>query len=62
MEYSLVFCSDNITFLSNTLIFFHNAALKPLKWIHPLIFNLPEKLLAILDSPVPVLVGINRDF
>jgi len=35
--------------------------LKPFKYPHPMIFNLPEKLLTMLDSPVPTLIGINQD-
>ena len=35
--------------------------LKPFKWPHPLIFNLPENFIHILDSPFPILIGINND-
>ena len=31
--------------------------LKPFKWPHPIILNLPNNLLSILDSPVPIIVG-----
>jgi len=40
---------------------FQNSLIRPLKWVHPMVFNLPEKLLPILGSPVPILVGINKD-
>ncbi|EAS06095.2 DENN (AEX-3) domain protein (macronuclear) [Tetrahymena thermophila SB210] len=61
LEHSLVFVTKNITLLTSTLLLFSNSILKPLKWINPMIFNLPQKLLPILDSPVPILVGINKD-
>ncbi|KAL4433553.1 hypothetical protein ABPG74_002950 [Tetrahymena malaccensis] len=61
LEHSLVFVSENITLLTSTLLLFSNSLLKPLKWINPMIFNLPQKLLPILDSPVPILVGINKN-
>ena len=38
--------------------FFHNLIL-PIKWSHPIIYSLSEQLLPILESPVPILVGIN---
>jgi hypothetical protein len=34
--------------------------LYPFKWPHPNILNLPEKLFGLLDSPVPILMGINK--
>ena len=59
-EYSIVFVSHNSALLSCTLLIFH-ALLKPFKYPHPLIFNLPENIMHILDSPFPILVGINQD-
>jgi hypothetical protein len=60
LENSIVFVSSNLAVLSSTLLIFHSL-LKPFKWPHPLIFNVPQNLLNILDSPFPVLVGINQD-
>ena len=35
--------------------------IKPFKWLHPLISNLPDKFLHILGSPFPILVGLNKE-
>jgi hypothetical protein len=32
----------------------------PFKWPHPVIYTLPESLLTLFDSPVPLMVGLNR--
>ena len=34
--------------------------IKPFKYPHPTIFSLPYSLLTLLESPVPVLLGINQ--
>ena len=36
------------------------ALIKPLKWPHPSIFNLPFSLLPMLESPVPIIMGLNE--
>lgn len=36
------------------------SLLKPFKWPHPLIVNLPHYLTELLESPVPIMVGINK--
>lgn len=59
-EHSMVFVSANASLLSATLLLFHSL-LKPFKWPHPMVFNLPEKFLHLLDSPFPTLVGLNAD-
>lgn len=38
--------------------FFHNL-IQPIKWIHPVIYSLPESLLTLIESPVPIFVGLN---
>ena len=38
-----------------------SSMLYPFRWPHPLILNLPESLTELLDSPVPILMGINKD-
>lgn len=35
--------------------------LYPFRWPHPIILNLPEKLFDLLESPVTILMGINKD-
>ena len=35
--------------------------LKPFKWPHPIIFPLPESLFTLLDSPVPIIFGLNQN-
>ena len=59
-EQSIVFVSENSALLTCTLLVFHGL-LKPFKFPHPLIFNVPEHILHILDSPFPILVGINKN-
>ena len=50
-EFSIVFASHNSALLSCTLLVFH-ALLKPFKFPHPLIFNLPENTHPIWKPPV----------
>lgn len=71
LENSVVFVSKNSKLLSASMYYyyivlykFHNyysitfySLLKPFKWPHPIIINLPENLIAILDSPIPILIG-----
>lgn len=59
LEKTLVFFSRNLALLTSTLMTFV-CLLKPFKWPHPMIFNIPESLLEFLDSPVPILIGINK--
>ncbi len=33
--------------------------LSPFQWNHPILSILPDELLPLLDSPVPVLLGLN---
>jgi hypothetical protein len=40
---------------------FHSL-LKPLKWLHPLVFILNDNFKSVLDSPIPLIVGINEVF
>jgi len=57
-ETYMVFCSKNITLLTSTLLTLM-ALIKPFKYPHPQLFNLPENLFTLLDSPVPLLIGVN---
>lgn len=35
------------------------ALLKPFKWPHSIILNLPHSLESLLGSPAPILIGFN---
>ncbi|KAL4499118.1 hypothetical protein ABPG72_017020 [Tetrahymena utriculariae] len=60
LEQSVVFVSSNSALLSSTMLLFHSL-LKPFRWHHPLIFNLPNNFTHLMDIPVPILVGLNKD-
>ncbi|EGR32985.1 hypothetical protein IMG5_064390, partial [Ichthyophthirius multifiliis] len=60
LEQSIVFVSNNSALLSSTVLLFHSL-LKPFLWPHPLIINLPNNFMHVLDIPIPVLVGLNKD-
>ncbi len=67
-EISIVFICQKISVLtavvyfyslsSNCSHFFHHL-LNPIKWTHPIIYTLPESLLTLLESPVPIIVGLS---
>ena len=60
LEKSFIIISKNLNEISlfiNTLISF----LKPFDWVFPIIFKLPENCFDILNSPVPIIIGINMD-
>ncbi|KRX08029.1 hypothetical protein PPERSA_06207 [Pseudocohnilembus persalinus] len=59
-ENQVVFISQNEALLSSTLLLFHSL-LKPFKWPHPVIFNLPHEFMHLLDSPIPILLGLNKN-
>lgn len=59
LEKTLVVFSENLALLTSTLMTFI-CLLKPFKWPYPMVFNIPENLLEFLDSPVPILIGINQ--
>lgn len=59
LEKILVFFTKNLAILTSTLMTLI-CCLKPFTWPYPMIFNIPESLLEFLDSPVPILVGINQ--
>lgn len=58
-EMHVVFVSDSPSLTTAALCTFL-ALMRPFRWPLPIIFNLPEDLLPMLGSPVPVLVGLNR--
>lgn len=38
-----------------------SLCIKPLKYYHPFILDVPEKLMPLLDAPVPVFLGISNE-
>ncbi|KRX02949.1 P-loop containing nucleoside triphosphate hydrolase [Pseudocohnilembus persalinus] len=61
MEKSVIFVSENITLLTNTLLLFNQQLFQPLNWILPVIFSMPESMVQLCDSPVSILAGLNKD-
>ena len=60
LENSMVFFSESLGLLTSSLMLFVNL-IQPFKWHSPVVFNLPNELFQILESPVPIIVGINRE-
>lgn len=72
LEYSILFMSENLSLLTSSMLIkilikylFLNrmtfySLFKPLKWPYPIIFNLPESLLPLLSSPIPIIFGIKE--
>lgn len=57
-EKSVVFVSEHLSLISAALATF-NSLLRPFKWSFPIIYSLPEECLLMLESPLPLQVGIN---
>lgn len=60
LENPIVFVSENLGLLTSTMMLFLNL-IQPFKWHYPLIFNVPQDLMQILESPFPIFVGINKN-
>jgi len=58
-ELHVVFVSETPGLTTSALKTFL-ALMRPFRWPLPIIFNLPEDLLPMLSSPIPVLVGLNQ--
>ncbi|KAL4468234.1 hypothetical protein ABPG73_014156 [Tetrahymena malaccensis] len=58
LEKKVIFLSRNITLLTLTALTFQNI-IKPMKYPHPVIFSISEDLMYFLESPVPIIVGVN---
>ena len=59
-ERTLIFVSKKQNTISraiSTLI----ALFKPLMWVYPLIYSVPNECFEVLSSPVPVIVGVQND-
>lgn len=65
-EISIIFVCEKSNILTSimyhifTLIrhFFHHL-IRPLEWTQQIIYNLPEQLLTMIQSPVPIIIGVN---
>ncbi|KAL4433492.1 hypothetical protein ABPG74_002889 [Tetrahymena malaccensis] len=58
IEQQMVFVSANPALLSSVILMFYSL-IKPFKWPHPLISILPQNLIHLLDSPIPIFLGLN---
>ncbi|EAS06158.1 DENN (AEX-3) domain protein (macronuclear) [Tetrahymena thermophila SB210] len=58
IEQPMVFVSANPALLSSVILMFYSL-IKPFKWPHPLISILPQNLIHLLDSPIPIFLGLN---
>ncbi|KRX07262.1 hypothetical protein PPERSA_00419 [Pseudocohnilembus persalinus] len=59
LEFRIVFFSENPTFLTGCILTFQSL-IKPFKYIHPIRLNLSIDYIQLLESPFPVLIGINK--
>lgn len=59
LEKKVVFFSSNTALLTSAILTF-SSILKPFNYVMPVIYILPTLLSDILDSPVPLIVGINK--
>lgn len=57
-EFSLVVVSLDRSFICGALASFL-ALLQPLQWSFPVVYNLPQEFLHLLESPVPLVAGLN---
>lgn len=60
-EKSVVFISKDISLITAVIMTFVNL-IKPFSWPFPSIFSLPESCVQMLDSPIPVLIGLNQPY
>jgi hypothetical protein len=57
-EKKVVFISENKHTLSSAIATF-NSMIKPFRWGFPVVYNLPKDCIPVLQSPIPVQIGIN---
>lgn len=57
LEKNIVFVSESRSMLSSAIACI-NACIRPLKWSFPLVYLLPRDCLLLLESPVPLQLGI----
>jgi hypothetical protein len=58
LERSIIFISRDPAKLSSVILGFL-ALIKPFNWCYTLAINLPEVMLGILFSPLPMIIGIS---
>lgn len=59
MERTIVFVSPDMRTLTCFLMTF-SSQIKPFKWPYPIIYSLPENAQPMLQSPLPILVGLKQ--
>lgn len=65
-EISIIFVCEKSNVLTSIMYkyltlfshFFHHLV-RPLEWTQGIIYNLPELLLTMIQSPVPIIIGVN---
>ncbi|CAK63427.1 unnamed protein product (macronuclear) [Paramecium tetraurelia] len=57
-EVSIIFVCQNSSILTSIVHFFHHL-IRPLEWTQAIIYNVPEQLLEMIQSPVPIIIGVN---
>ncbi|CAD8103100.1 unnamed protein product [Paramecium primaurelia] len=57
-EISIIFICEKSNILTSVIHFFHHLV-RPLEWTQGIIYNLPEQLLTMIQSPVPIIIGVN---
>ena len=60
LEKSLIFVSKDPATLSSVILGLI-ALMKPFNWCYTFATNLPAAMLGILDSPIPMIVGISHE-
>lgn len=61
LEKKIVFFTRNLNLLTSTILTFLHA-MRPFLWAFPVIMNLPRELFEMMSSPLPLLIGVNKDF
>lgn len=57
-EYTIIIVSKKSKILSGMISFLCNI-IYPFSWKYPVIYDMPVEFLDLLESPVPLLAGIN---
>ena len=59
LEKKVVFFSEKVALLTGSILTFYSI-IKPFTYVMPVIYNLPNVLIDMLDSCVPIILGINK--
>ena len=57
-EYNIIIVSRNSQILSGIISFLRNI-IYPFSWNYPVVYDMPVEFIDLLESPVPLLAGIN---